>query len=226
MAVPETNGRKSAWEKTRMRRETAAALLVLVSTGLAVLPVHGQGRVESVLDHLSRDAPLEITAPGLWLSDVTLGSLQADSVEILSHGAVIPVAYSEIETIAVRKGRGVSGALLGGGSGLLAGGLFGGMLRSFGLRTLPRAPARSARERWSEGSWGRRSARPSGSGSDRRRRAGRGSFPDPCAVTSHGPSPSFWRWPSSRSGRWACRPPDRLKTRPGPRPSAASSSTA
>lgn len=109
---------------------TLVALVILSVPSTA----DGQQRVKAVLTEMSLDARLEITAPGLWLSDVTLRDVGPDSVHVVNHGAIVPVAFAEIETLAVREGRGALGAAMGGGSGFLAGGLFGLMFASFGCR--------------------------------------------------------------------------------------------
>lgn len=122
-----TKGHSLPWMST-------VAALVVLANPLVPSAVGGQQRVKAVLTEMPRDARLEITAPGLWLSGVTLRAVGPDSVQVVNHGAIVPVAFAEIETLAVREGRGVLGAALGGGSGLLAGGLFGLMVASFGCR--------------------------------------------------------------------------------------------
>lgn len=107
-------------------------MLVIMASVCLPLAASGQQGARAALTEMPSDARLEITAPGLWLSDVTLHEVRTDSVHVWNHGAVVPVAFAEIETLAVRKGRGALGAALGGGSGLLAGGLFGAMVASFG----------------------------------------------------------------------------------------------
>lgn len=118
-------------------RLSTSALVILVVLAVHCLPhpVNGQQHVRSVLSHVPSDARLEITAPGLWLSDVTLHEVGTDTVVVSNHGAVVPVAFDEIETLAVRRGRGWLGAAMGGGAGLLAGGVFGLMIKSFGCRS-------------------------------------------------------------------------------------------
>lgn len=113
---------------------STAATLAALAVSCLPSATDAQQRVKTVLTEMPRDARLEITAPGLWLSDVTLLDVGPDSVRVESHGATVPVAFTEIETLAVREGRGALGAVMGGGSGLLAGGLFGLMLNSFGCR--------------------------------------------------------------------------------------------
>jgi hypothetical protein len=115
---------------------STSTITTIVSLVIFCVPsaAGGQQTARGVLTDMPQDARLEITAPGLWLSDVTLRDVRTDSVHVLSHGAVVPVAFTEIETLAVREGRGALGAALGGGSGLLAGGLFGLMVASFGCR--------------------------------------------------------------------------------------------
>lgn len=115
----------------RASTSTVTTLVVLAHVCLP-LAASGQQGPRAALTEMPRDARLEITAPGLWLSDVTVHEVRTDSVHVWNHGAVVPVAFAEIETLAVRRGRGMLGAALGGGSGLVAGGLFGIMVASFG----------------------------------------------------------------------------------------------
>lgn len=109
-----------------------AVMLVVLATCFLPPAADAQQGAKGVLTEMPADARLEITAPGLWLSDVTLREVRTDSVHVWNHGAVVPVAFDEIETLAVRRGRGAMGAVLGGGSGLLAGGIFGAMFAAFG----------------------------------------------------------------------------------------------
>lgn len=120
----------------RSRTVSMSTVAMLVVPAISCLPsaAEAQQEVRAVLTDVPRDARLEITAPGLWLSDVTLRDVGPDSVQVVNHGAIVPVAFAEIETLAVREGHGVLGAAVGGGSGLLAGGVFGLMVGSFGCR--------------------------------------------------------------------------------------------
>lgn len=114
------------------RFSTAVGLLPLVAA--LSLPGHGlaQESPATVFERLSGGDRLEVVAPGLWITDATIREVGADSVLLGSQGSLVPVAYDEIESIAVRRGRARSGMLFGAGAGLLAGGAFGALIKSFG----------------------------------------------------------------------------------------------
>lgn len=75
---------------------------------------------------------VRLTAPGLWLEDVALQTVGPDSLHLADQGAVVAVGYDELESLSFQVGHTRTGALIGGGSGLLVGSLFGAMISAFG----------------------------------------------------------------------------------------------
>lgn len=75
---------------------------------------------------------VRLTAPGLWLEDVALETVGPDSLLLIDQGALVAVGYDELESISLRVDHARTGALVGGGGGVLVGGLFGAMVSAFG----------------------------------------------------------------------------------------------
>lgn len=111
------------------RAAAACALLCALCTASLVAQVD---EVRTAAERLEVGQTVRLTAPGLWLEDVSLRTVGADSLHLMDQGAVVAVGYDEVESLSLQVNHTRTGALIGGGSGLLVGGLFGAMVSAFG----------------------------------------------------------------------------------------------
>lgn len=110
-----------------------AAVGTPLALALCCLPLAAQvDSARAAAERLEVGQTVRLTAPGLWLEDVTLETLGRDSLLIADQGGVVAVGYDELESLSFRVGHARMGAVIGGGSGVLVGGLFGAMISAFG----------------------------------------------------------------------------------------------
>ncbi len=97
--------------------------------------ISAEDRLNLLFSGLSVGQDVQIATSRVLLEESEFRSLGEGYVEVVAQGALTTVDLNEIRSLSVKSGHALQGALWGLGSGILVGGVVGGLVSSFDCKT-------------------------------------------------------------------------------------------